>query len=176
MAQYDPQYVEHLADEIMAAASRFVTIRTIVWGFIGLLIGFAAGASAGFFSSGTSLIGALIGGILGAALGYWTAQTVVLRMRAEAQLMLTQLEIEKNTRGKNIHKPFNDTQGHGRSLPPVSPNPMNSPTPEVKNYQTPIATPAPPPPSVASRPAVSNTQQSPANPPSRNPPSRGNRR
>ncbi len=95
MTKYEPSYVSELATIIMAAAQRIIVTRTIVFGVVGFVFGYAAG-----MANGSSILFATVLGAIGAGLGWVTAQNQVLIMRAQAQLLLTQLQIEMNTRSR----------------------------------------------------------------------------
>lgn len=101
MTKYNPEYVEQLAEELMKSAAITIAVRTI----FGAIVGAGVGVFVGNAILGDTSIGFLIFGAIGGVLGYFNGKSAVLRIRAEAQLMLTQLQIERNTAGlRNIGK------------------------------------------------------------------------
>ena len=93
MAKYEPTYVSQLAEIMMSEAARIVLTRTIVYGALGLVVGYVVGQG---YRGG--MLSAILLAVIGAALGWVTARGQVLLLRAQAQMMLTQLQIEMNTR------------------------------------------------------------------------------
>lgn len=103
MDKYNPEYVEKLVKELMRKASGIVLTRTILGLILGSILGIGLQSATGnnFSSIWPIVIAIIVFGVL----GFFSGQAAALRIRAEAQLMLTQLEIEKNTRPlRNVGK------------------------------------------------------------------------
>jgi hypothetical protein len=120
MSSYEPQILEEFAEKLYKEAGEIISsycVGSILGGgFLGLLIGAAAGFAQPFIASGTPAptagnplsfsdavpVDAAIAGIafaaLGGILGYYWGKEKAFELKLKAQQALCQLQIEKNTR------------------------------------------------------------------------------
>lgn len=103
MDKYNPEYVEKLVKALMNKADNVTFFRSALAAFFGFTGGLFLGNL--YYINSEVVILALVGAVVIGAFGYFSGQFTALRIRAEAQLLLTQLEIEKNTRPlRNVGK------------------------------------------------------------------------
>ena len=91
--EFNPDIVQKMADRMYSQARTMVIYAALSGALLGGLIGLAVTQKSTF-----AMVGALFFGLLGAAIGNSRALT----LRVEAQKLLCQLEIEKNTRALRI--------------------------------------------------------------------------
>jgi hypothetical protein len=74
---------------------------TLKYAFLGGVMGFLAGCAAGIAAKAdTASLGfGLVGGAVGAAIGMLAAAERAFMLRLQAQTILVQVQIERNTRG-----------------------------------------------------------------------------
>jgi hypothetical protein len=98
---YDAKIIATMADRMYSEAANIVGAATLLWGFIGLLLGAAGGYAASRVGPG-ALIGGAVGAILFGAVGYNRATALALDLRFRAQQALVMVEIERNTRARAL--------------------------------------------------------------------------
>ncbi len=92
---YDPEVIQSFANALYAQASKIIFTYFLIGFIVGGAIGFFLGAAA---SPGSEMMVALIGGVIVGLLGTSAARTKAFQLKLQAQQVLCQLSIEKNTR------------------------------------------------------------------------------
>jgi len=98
MSNFQPEIIEKVADELMKKAKSVITTNALV-GFFLLFSLSAILSSAGNNGSFDGvLLPSFLVGLLGAGIGYMVGKTKALSLKVEAQKLLLDIQIEKNTR------------------------------------------------------------------------------
>jgi len=95
MITYDPSVMENLASSLYKRAASIERTGAILGGLVGLAGTWATVTSMGV---GDNLLVMAFGTLLGGAIGYNSARSRAFMLRAEAQKLLCQVQIEANTR------------------------------------------------------------------------------
>jgi uncharacterized protein (DUF697 family) len=103
LPKYKPDEVAKLAKKYFDRAKSIVTTYVI----LGILIGAVTGLG---ILRNLPAIGLISGGAIGALLGYSTGETFAMDYRWKAHTLLTQLQVELNTRPKNQSTQIRNTQ------------------------------------------------------------------
>ncbi|MES2641040.1 MAG: hypothetical protein V4850_16235 [Myxococcota bacterium] len=99
--QYDASILTTMAARLYSQASTI----TLKYAFLGCLVGLATGGVAGVMGGAEELtLGlALVLGVFGAVLGVAAAAERAFMLRLQAQSILVQVQIERNTRAASSH-------------------------------------------------------------------------
>ncbi len=97
MTNYDPSILQKFVDKLYSQARSVVATTALFLAVIGGVAGYLYSASS--FQIGDSYIigGIVFGGLIGAAIG----QQRAFKYKLEAQRLLCQMQIEKNTKDEN---------------------------------------------------------------------------
>jgi outer membrane lipoprotein SlyB len=90
---YDPKVLQQVVNGLYAQARSVLLVGALIGLVLGALGGSTLARLYGGLAQGTGA-----GAILGVLFGYAAAQSRAFSLRAQAQTLLLQLEIEKNTR------------------------------------------------------------------------------
>lgn len=92
---YDPEVIHSFANALYAQASKLIFTYFLIGFIVGGAIGYFLGAAA---SPGSEILVALVGGVIVGLLGASAARTKAFLLKLQAQQVLCQLSIEKNTK------------------------------------------------------------------------------
>jgi uncharacterized membrane protein YdcZ (DUF606 family) len=91
---YDPKILAEVARKLYAQASAV----QFLYGFVGLIVGgVATGGAQVAFANASNPLYSLLGGMVGALVGVIGAGSRALALKAQAQTLLCQIQIEQNT-------------------------------------------------------------------------------
>ena len=99
--EYDPHVLQGYVDKLYREATWILLLRAVEWAIILAIVTFAAIAFYGRAQSGafdSAYNGIIWGGILGALVGARLGSERATRLKLQAQQILLQMEIERNTR------------------------------------------------------------------------------
>jgi uncharacterized integral membrane protein len=101
MADYDEQILMQFADQLYSQARAIVISTAVLYGLIAMFVGFVGSAAMAAANPRLEVpIGAVTGvvTILGVLIGVSVGNRRAFHLRLEAQRLLVQLQIERNTR------------------------------------------------------------------------------
>jgi predicted lipid-binding transport protein (Tim44 family) len=86
--RYDSTIIQTFADRLYSQADGVVIICAV----IGILVGLGSGYGVG------GVVGAIVGSVIIGALGFVIGLSIAFQLKLKAQILLCQMQIEKNTR------------------------------------------------------------------------------
>lgn len=140
--QFDPSLIERYAEQLYRKADSVRVGSAVAGAVLGIVFGATPMTPLGEFlpvpsSFGLALV--LVGGLVGGFLGYVIGEGRAFRIRLDAQMVLFQLQIERNT-----HR--------APEAPAVAPVQAPAPVPVAAPAPAPFPAPAPPPAPVVAAP------------------------
>ncbi|WP_414530861.1 hypothetical protein [Nodularia chucula] len=93
MVKYDPSVIQAIVEQLYSKANSILISHRVIGVIVGCLIGSGGAASI----RGSAIIGLFIGGLIGYVIGNEMGLSKSLLYKFQAQMLLTQVEIEKNT-------------------------------------------------------------------------------
>ncbi|HEY6016779.1 MAG TPA: hypothetical protein VIU16_08345, partial [Gaiellaceae bacterium] len=161
--QFDPSLIERYAEQLYRKADS-VRVGSAVFGAgLGVVFGAVPMSPLGKYlpipsSYGLALV--LLGGLVGGFLGYVVGEGRAFRIRLQAQMVLFQLQIERNTHGGTVPAPAAAPAAAPVAPPapaavaaPPAPAPAPAPVQAVPQPAPVVAAPPPPAPVIPVKPA-----------------------
>ena len=144
--EFDPHLIEQYAEQLYRKADAVRVGSAVIGGILGVVFGAVPLSPLGEYLPVPSTFGlatVLIGGLVGAFLGYVIGQGRAFRIRLQAQMVLFQLKLERNTA---VPAAPATAQPAAPAAPahPAEAQPAPAPVAPTPQPLQPVAAPAPP--------------------------------
>ena len=96
MPDYDESILLRMSERLYGRAVRVLVYLSLLGAVIGAIGG--AALASGAQDGGVTLLGLVMGGFFGALVGFVVAMERAFMLRLQAQMILVQVQIERNTR------------------------------------------------------------------------------